>query len=255
MRDHRQRSTFSAERNRPPYRSTAASVRKTVLITVATLLIIAIGLILYGQSCPLEQTFHGKLADLLPPAPYGWTRTERPIADTPEMKKKVGELLSYDDGVLYDYTNGALRLSVYIAYWAPGKMSSRLIAGHTPDVCWVDAGWECIAQQTVNSIAVDSRQLIAVETRAFTAGMTTEYVWFWHLVGGEPQSYSTGGKPPWYALFTNMFTRGFRQREEQFFIRLSSPQKLDDPTLTPALVPVLKALMYSAFKEKRGRTG
>lgn len=215
------------------------------LIAALALLLIAIGLIIYGQTRPLERIFHGKLSDLLPPAPAGWTRTERPIADTPEMKQKVGELLSYDDGLLYDYTKGNLRLSVYIAYWAPGKMSSRLVAGHTPDVCWVGAGWQCTAQQAVNSMTVDGRRLPTVETRAFAANGTTEYVWFWHLVDGQPQSYDTSKQPPWHAFITDMMQAGFTQRGEQFFIRLSAPQPLDDPALAPVLTPVLQVLPLS----------
>ena len=250
--------------------------RKTVLLMVAALalLLTAIGLIIYGQTRPLEQTFHGKLADLLPPAPAGWTRTERPIADTPEMKQKVNETLNFDDGVFYDYTNGNLRLSVYIAYWAPGKMSSRLVAGHTPDVCWVGAGWECTErgevtpppsairdplsvggtpssrdglQSTARGRAGYIPQLPPAESRTFAANGTTEYVWFWHLVGGESQSYGTGKQPPWYAFITDMMQAGFSQRGEQFFIRLSSPLRLDDPALAQVLEPTLKALpLHSA---------
>ena len=31
--------------------------------------------------------------------------------------------------------------AVYLAHWNPGRMSSRLIAAHVPDVCWPAAGW------------------------------------------------------------------------------------------------------------------
>ena len=117
--------------------------RLLLIVVVLALLGIAVGLVVYGSTRPLSPTFHGRLADLLPPAPPGWTRKEQPIADSPEMRQKVDELLSYDDGIFYVYTSGPLRLSVYVAYWQPGKMSARLVAGHTPDVCWVGAGWKC----------------------------------------------------------------------------------------------------------------
>lgn len=59
------------------------------------------------------------------------------------MRKAVGELLNYSQGLHWDYLgpNGQ-RLSVYLAYWSADKMSSRLVAGHTPDVCWVAGGWK-----------------------------------------------------------------------------------------------------------------
>src|SRR5690606_27133761 len=49
----------------------------------------------------------------------------------------------------YDYISGPLRLSVYVAYWEPAKMSSRLVAGQTPDVCWVGAGWTCTPRRPI----------------------------------------------------------------------------------------------------------
>ena len=239
-----------------------------LLLIAATLALlgIAVGLVVYGSTRPLTPTFHGRLSDLMPPAPPGWNRTEQPIADTPEMIKAVGETLNYDDGVFYTYTSGPLRLSVYAAYWQPGKMSARLVAGHTPDVCWVGAGWQCterdvaspelpaLSSQLValsSQLPATSYQLPLVETRTFVAQGTTEYVWFWHLVDGRPQSYGTGGKPPWHAMFTDMIRRGFDQRGEQFFIRLSSPQRLDDPALQPVLAPVLNSLIQTAFTGDR----
>jgi len=244
--------------------------RLLLIAAALALLGIAVGLVVYGSTRPLTSTFHGRLADLMPPAPAGWARTEQPIADSPEMRQKVDELLSYDDGAFYVYTSGPLRLSVYAAYWQPGKMSTRLVAGHTPDVCWVGAGWQCTERGEVSnyleanpgtgayrlhSVPVggtppsrtDRLQslLPPAESRTFVAQGTTEYVWFWHLVDGHPQSYDTGGKPPWHAMFTDMIRRGFDQRGEQFFIRLSSPQRLDDPALQPVLARVLRALPVS----------
>jgi hypothetical protein len=214
---------------------------RIILSGAVLLLLTAIGLVVYGSTRPVERTFHGKLIELLPSAPAGWTRTLRPIADTPEMQKAVGEILNFDDGVFVDYTRGADRLSVYIAYWTPGKMSHRLVAGHTPDVCWVGAGWVCTERSTA-SPQVSGLLLHPAETRTFTAQGTTEYVWFWHLVGGQPKSYGTGAKPPWHASLQDMLKKGLNQREEQFFIRLSSAQPLDSPALAPVFETVLRTL-------------
>jgi len=65
----------------------------------------------------------------------GWSAAQRPVADTEEMKRAVAELLNHDAGGFVTYTNGDLQISIYAAYWKPGKMSPRLVAGHTPDVC------------------------------------------------------------------------------------------------------------------------
>lgn len=215
-----------------------------------TVLFAAVGLILYGSTRILNRTFHGQLNDLLPTEPSGWTRTSRSIADTPEMKSKIAELLNYDQGVYYDYTNGPLRLSVYAAYWQPGKKSARLVAGHTPDVCWVGAGWNCTERSKVSFPFYTSRsellssipKIFPAESRTFVINGTTEHVWFWHIVDGEIKSYSMDKQPPWHAMFSDIITSKFNQRAEQFFIRLSSPQPFDEPALAPVLSGVLRTL-------------
>lgn len=215
---------------------------KKTLIFASLLLLTAAVLILYGNMHVPEPTFHGKLADLLPPPPSGWKMTTREIADTPEMQEAVGELLNYDDGVFVDYTNGTHRLSVYIAYWTPGRMSQRLVAGHTPDVCWVGNGWEKKSSETVTGLTASGKQLPPAEGRLFTANGNPEYVWFWHIVGSEAKSYATGFAPPWYAPLTDLVDKGLHQREEQFFVRLSSSSPMQNPSLEPLLEALLANL-------------
>jgi hypothetical protein len=204
-------------------------LKNAFLLIAACLLLVAIALVIYGSTTIPAPRFTGRVADLLPPAPSGWALKEKPIADSEELKQAVGELLNYDDGVFVDYTNAVGdRLSVYIAYWTPGKMSHRLVAGHTPDVCWVGAGWQKIQQSRMEEFRMQvSKKLIpAGESRTFTANSKPEYVWYWHLVGETSVSYGTGKQPPWYAAISDVFKKGLNQREEQFFIRLSSDRPL-----------------------------
>jgi len=212
---------------------------RSLLLASTLLLASAIGLVIYGSTRPQERTFHGRLIDVLPEAPPGWTRTLRSIADTPEMQKAVGELLNFDDGAFADYTNQQQRLSIYIAYWRPGKMAHRDIARHTPDVCWTSAGWRCEARQTLTNVRSAGVQLLPIEARTFSAHGTNEFVWFCHLVGGRQKSYGTGGRPPWYAAITDAISMGLGQREEQFFIRLSGPRPIEDSALAAVRDPIL----------------
>lgn len=219
---------------------------KKSLFLIGFVLLVAIVLVVYGNSRVSEPTFRGKLVDFLPPAPAGWTMTKREIADTPEMKEAVGELLNYDDGVFVDYTDGHNRLSVYIAYWKPGKMSHRLVAGHTPDVCWVGNGWKKESSETVTGLTgKNGEPLPPAEGRLFTINGQGEYVWFWHLVGHEVKSYTTGSTAPWYAVLSDLWGKGLQQRQEQFFIRLSAALPLDDKGLQPVLGPILGKLLLS----------
>jgi hypothetical protein len=201
---------------------------KTGRITIALgglVLLVGLALVLLGSRPPPERTFKGSVKDLLPTADEvpGWTIEYLPIASTPEMKAKVAEALNYDDAIFAVYTRGPQRISAYVAYWAPGKMPHRFVASHTPDVCWVNAGWTTQAAQSgVRLSDGTGGKAMPAEERTMLRNGNTEHVVFWHLLNGKPMSYGTVGLPPWYATFTDLFARKLNQKPEQFFIRISS---------------------------------
>ena len=202
-------------------------------------------LIIYGSTRIPEPTFKGKVADLLPPAPLGWQIKQRAIAETPEIQQAVGELLNYDDGVFVDYISNNARLSVYIAYWKPGKMSHRLVAGHSPDVCWVGGGWKKEFAGTVTDFSRYDLTLYPAQSRLFSINGQQEYVWFWHTVGSDVKLYESVTSPPWHAIIADILEKGLDQREEQFFIRISSSHPLDSALLKPVLYPFLRSLPFN----------
>jgi hypothetical protein len=155
-----------------------------------------------------------------------WTVVQRSIADTEEMKRAVGELLNYDAGRFVVYTKGDLQISIYAAYWKPGKMSPRLVATHTPDVCWLVSGW---VRRTADFavLQVAEGRSLQLKHRVFDSPTgTPHHVVFGHLVGGRPRDYGGSREPPWYALLSEIRWNGIRLREEQLFYRISSNQAL-----------------------------
>ena len=50
------------------------------------------------------------LAEWLPGSGNGWLATDRPIADSPEMKEAVDELLGFTDGIFRVYEKGGRQL-------------------------------------------------------------------------------------------------------------------------------------------------
>ena len=70
--------------------------------------------------------------------------------------------------------------------------------------------------------------LLPMQHRVFKLGDQTEYVVFCHLVNGQIFFYNDGGRPPWYGFIVDLWARGLRQREEQFFIRISSNRQLEE---------------------------
>lgn len=208
------------------------------------ILLAGIVLFLVGLTPPPPRTFHGSVKDLLPKIEDmpGWKVEYLPIADTPEMQAKVDQELNYDDAVFAVYTRGAERVSVYIAYWTPGKMPHRLVATHTPDVCWVLGGWKTEAAESGMQLAAGGGwMLVPCESREMTLNGNREHVLFWHIANGESVSYGTQGVAPWHAFITDLFSRNLDQRPEQFFVRISSPRSLESapPEFIAPLAPIL----------------
>jgi hypothetical protein len=191
----------------------------------------------------------GKLSDLLPANLGVGTTKDEPIAATDEMKKAVGELLNYDDAVFRIYQMSGYRISVYAAWWAPGKMSPRLVAGHTPDVCWPEAGWERDRKdEAIEGASSLPRSFLEGERRVFRLHGKPEYVVFWHKVGGELRSYGNGYAPPWWAFLDEMRRDGLNLRKEQFFVRVSSDVSLDSIWLNPELEPLRSCIAGLGLK-------
>lgn len=206
---------------------------KTSLVTLITSFLVFIGaiaLLFFSTSFQQEQKFNGVIKDLLPSTLDlpGWNLTFAPIAETPEMQKRVLDILDYDDAVYAIYTKGDVRISIYLAYWKPGKMPVRSVARHTPDVCWTLAGWECTMRDELDKVEVGGSRIGHTESRSFQLHGQTEHVAFWHLAGKEIVSYRTGGRPPWYAAIGEFFRWGNQFKQEQFFLRISSNRALPE---------------------------
>lgn len=184
---------------------------------------------------------------MLPVNLAGGGSRDEPIAATEEMKQKVGELLNYDDAVYRIYQMPGARVSVYAAWWRAGKMSPRLVAGHTPDVCWPGNGWER-DRAAENGLGALRPELAATgfaagECRVFVANGNPEYVVFWHKVGTEMLSYKNGYAPPWWAWLDELWRGGLNLRKEQLFVRISSDRPLESFWSKPETAPLREALL------------
>lgn len=201
------------------------------------------------------------LAKRLPGNLAGGSARDEPIAATEEMKKAVGELLNFSDGLFRIYELPGVRVSVYVAWWEAGRMSPRLVATHTPDVCWPGNGWvrDRIAEDSDRTTdgggqtAERGRRTLqdelratgfaACEYRVFRMQDKPEFVVFWHKVGDEILSYGTGYAPPWWAWIDEMWRGGLNLRKEQLFVRISSDKPLEEAWGRAELEPLRKALL------------
>lgn len=195
------------------------------------------------------------LAKRLPASLPGGTAHDEPIAATEEMKKAVGELLNFNDGIFRIYQWPDARVSVYVAWWEAGRMSPRLVATHTPDVCWPGNGWtkEPMAE---NELAGLRAELSAMgfsigECRTFRLQNKPEYVVFWHRVGDEMLSYKTGYAPPWWAWLDEIWRGGLNLRQEQLFVRISSDRPLKSVLQKSELEPLRRALLELGLRQPK----
>ena len=195
-----------------------------------------------------------KLAAALPARLGEGIARDEAVAATEEMKKAVSELLNYDDAVFRIYEVDGKRISVYAAWWRPGRMSPRLVAAHTPDVCWPGNGWERDRNAEGNLGVFESvlaqDNFAPAEARVFRMSGHPEYVAFWHKVGDVMLGYHTGYAPPWWAWLDEMRRDGLNLRKEQLFVRVSSDTPLQDVWARPDLEPLRSALLALGLRAK-----
>jgi hypothetical protein len=87
------------------------------------------------------------LAAAVPASLPGWTAREVPLGANEFLSSEAEKVLNYDEVVNREFSRGAETFSVYVAYWGAGKMPTRLVASHTPDRCWTENGWKCVAMK------------------------------------------------------------------------------------------------------------
>jgi hypothetical protein len=228
--------------------------RRILIASLSGVLVASLAFVGVGSALAPTQGFRGTLKDLLPRAEDvpQWSLTYSPVAETAEMKRAVGEILNFDDAVHAVYTSGEMHVAIYAAYWSPGKMSHRLVAGHTPDVCWVGAGWKPQVPPKSVDHTVAASVTLPLEYRVYRLRDRTEHVVFCHIIGGKAMSYGTAGLPPWYAVFSDLITNGLRQREEQFFVRISSNRPWEEFQAAPPVRIFLPRLLVELEKMLRG---
>jgi hypothetical protein len=198
---------------------------RIIVIFCALILSLAVGLQVVGVVRREPEPVRPLLAEILPAHLNTWRVTDEPIAESAEMKKAVGELLNFDEAIYRTYRRGSLQFDVYAAYWRPGKMSERLVAGHSPDVCWVAAGWKLVSREIPSH--VHTKGFVVPpggQYRLFndTRGVS-RWVSFWHVAGGRHVDYgSQSGVPPWWSVFSDLASRGLDQRGSQYFVRVST---------------------------------
>lgn len=122
-----------------------------------------------------------------------WTVTPEPLGSTPEASAWVADTLNFDRAVQRTYVRGGERFTIFAAWWSRGKMPARAVAIHTPDCCWSDAGYACLAMKFRQTLPVSGARLQPGEWRVFRSPEgDTLHTMFWQIVAGK--AFDFGGR-------------------------------------------------------------
>jgi hypothetical protein len=179
----------------------------------------------------LENSARGSLADLLPRDAPGWVTEDVPLAASEVGVDIVKTTLNYDGYVFRRYSQGNKVFDIYIAFWQARKVPVSMVAAHTPDVCWVGAGWVPVASRSGEALQLARGATIPGEWRCFRAPSGQERdVWFWHI--GRRAVYQ--GNVPVFAKGGHLLLRLRDLWSEvcggvpdQYFVRISTNHRFE----------------------------
>jgi len=182
----------------------------------------------------------------IPAVVPGWTSRALPLGPSEFVATAAEKVLNFDEVLNREYASAGRSFGLYVAYWGPGKMPSRLVASHTPDRCWTENGWRCRAMRFRQPESVGGTPLQPAEWRLFDPpqGGPPVYVLYWHLVDGRVYDYGDrfNAIPDPYRWWKDVVQQVVLGNREQYFIRLTSTQPLDTLWNDPGFLAVVRSL-------------
>jgi hypothetical protein len=203
------------------------SADRLLLAWLGVLLAALVGLQQVPASGPAGAPRVLALAEYLPRGVAGWRAEDLPMAGTEALAGVVQEVLNYDEAVLRAYRRDGREFTVFVAYWRAGKMPARSVAFHIPDKCWTAAGWSRTYADYEYRRAAAGAPLAPGQYREFVHAGARQHVVYWHVFGDRAIRYNPDGSPTDLSMLTDLLRRGFRQKGEQYFIRIASESPLD----------------------------
>jgi hypothetical protein len=230
-------------------------VAKRIVILAALFLLmgaVSLQLVLRWREIP-RPVVRPRLADSVIKSLPGWTVTNEPLGPTEVTSESVMKTLNLDDYVYRRYQRGSLSFAIYAAYWAAGRMPTRLVASHTPDRCWTENGMRCVDMGFREQLQAGGRPLLPAERRTFVLGAngTKTAVVYWHMVEGRIYDYGArfNAVPHPWLWWKDMLAQAAYGSREQMFVRISSPNELGvvwrDPDFQTVLAGIAALGLYA----------
>jgi hypothetical protein len=186
------------------------------------------------------------LARTIPSSVPGWTGRDLPLGANEFASREAGKILNYDEVVYREFRRGEVFFTAYAAYWGAGKMPTRFVADHTPDRCWTENGWRCLAMKFRQSFVVDRCTLQPAEWRLFEPpnGGKPTYVLYWHLVEGRIYDYGErfNSIPDPFRWCKDAVQQALLGSREQYFIRIASSEPPEKMWSDPGFLEVIRGV-------------
>ena len=183
-----------------------------------------------------------RVHDMLPKAQGAWQSTAIPMADGPSVEERVIAALRCDAAEMRSYRADGHEFSVLALHWCTGKISHRLVAVHTPDTCWTNSGWRFEEHSFAWPDATKFSLATPIQYRKFKQGAHSVHVAFWHLSDGKVVFYHTLGLPPPSAVLQDLLGFRFNQQGEQYFVRITSAEPLEQLQQVRGFEDILRAV-------------
>ncbi len=166
------------------------------------------------------------LQDFVPSELTGWEVKDKKLGETESVQTRAESILDLDDFVYRNFSrdDGAEFFEVFVAYWSPGKASIVDVSAHTPDRCWTKNGWDIVDRRHRVENQLREMPLLPAEWREFAIQGNEQYVYFWHLVGGQAYQYGKRANtfPTPYAYVRDFLQSKVIGTGEQYFIRINT---------------------------------
>ena len=195
------------------------------------------------------------LVRTIPASLQGWSVRELSLGANEFVSKEAEKILNFDEVVNREFRRGGVSFGVYAAYWGEGKMPSRLVACHTPDRCWTENGWHCLDMKFKQNLTLDGKALQPAEWRLFEppSGGAPTYLLYWHLVDGRIYDYGErfNSVPDPIRWGKDALEQAFLGCREQYFIRISSSEPLENLWVDPGFMEIMRAVSRLGLVQRR----
>jgi hypothetical protein len=222
-------------------------LKRIILIFCAVLLLVAVAITLFKPWVPESSRSYGLLIAGLPATYSGWQVAEQEVASTPEMKYAVAQMLNYDEAILRDFRQGDVQVTLYVAHWKAAKFPARLVAQHTPEVCWPGFGWNQVqADYNRDVLLPDGKPALPGQFVSFEKNQQPCHVVYWHIVNGRLSGFASGPQSRSLSILDSFWQDVRAASGEQLFVRISSnkawAQIKGEPLLNELLIRLAPAL-------------